>query len=227
MQIWGRRLVWGLAAPFAILSLWFAAGLIGALWPAESARFDGPAGIEIGLVGTPIHYDLLLPLTPDLRRRFTFAADANVAVLAENAEWLLVGWGARDFYMSAGSYSDVPMAAVAKAILGDSAVMRLEAWGAVALEDMPGARKIRLSAEGYRALLSRLDQDLGLRRLVKAPGLTAQDAFFASRGDFSGLRTCNVWVGEVLRAAGVRLGAWTPTPQSLRLSLWWNAVRTP
>lgn len=141
MQIWGRWLVWGLAAPFAILSLWFAAGLIGALWPAESARFDGPARIEISLVGTPIHYDLLLPLTPELRRRFTFAADANVAVLAENAEWLQVGWGARDFYMSAGSCSDVPMAAVAKAVLGDSAVMRLEAWGAVALEDIPGALK--------------------------------------------------------------------------------------
>jgi hypothetical protein len=88
-------------------------------------------------------------------------------------------------------------------------------------------QKIRLSTEGYRALLSRLDHEFGLRRLVKAPGLTAQDAFFASRGDFSGLRTCNVWVGEVLREAGVRLGAWTPTPQSLRLSLWWNAVRTP
>lgn len=227
MRKWGRRLAIGLAAPFLIVALWLGAGLAGALLPGQRASFDGPPVVEIALVGTAIHYDLLLPLTPDLRRRFGFAAAAGVAIAAPEADWLLVGWGARDFYMTAGSYSDVPLGAVAKAVVGDESVIRLEALGPVAPEHFPGARRVRLTAEGYRALLTRLDRDLGPRRLVRAPGLASQDAFFAGRGGFSALRTCNVWVGEVLREAGVHLGGWTPTPQALRLSLWWNGVRTP
>lgn len=227
MRKWGRRLAIGLAAPFLLVALWFGAGLAGALLPGQHARFDGPPAVEIALVGTAIHYDLLLPLTPDLRRRFGFAAAAGVAITAPEADWLLIGWGAREFYMSAGSYREVPLGAVARAVMGDESVIRLEAWGKVAPERLPGARKVRLTAAGYRALLARLDRDLGSRRLVRAPGLAARDAFFAGRGGFSALRTCNVWVGEVLREAGLRLGGWTPTPQALRLSLWWNGVRTP
>lgn len=38
------------------------------------------------------------------------------------------------------------------------------------------------------------------------------------------MRTCNVWVGERLRRAGLPFGNWTPTPQAVRLSLWWNGL---
>lgn len=55
-------------------------------------------------------------------------------------------------------------------------------------------------------------------------GFTDTDAFFPAVGPFNLTRTCNVGVGERLRAAGLPFGAWTPTPQSVRLSLWWNGL---
>lgn len=217
-----------LATPFLLIALWLLAGFAGALIPAQVARHDGPAVVEIGLIATPIHYDLLLPLTPALRRRFGFAAASGVAVDGPEAGWLLVGWGAHGFYTSAGRYADVPAGAVAQGIIGDGSVVRLEAWGQFALTDLPDAQVLRLTASGYEAVLTRIEAELGTPRLVKAPGLTPQDAFFAGSTGFSILRTCNVWMGETLRAAGVRLGGWTPTPQSLRFSLWaWGERAAP
>lgn len=213
-----RGLALLVGVPVALVLLWFLAGLVEALLPGRVAQRDGPPVVEIGLVATPIHYDLLLPLTPDLRRRFAFAEASGVRVAAPDAGWLLVGWGAREFYTSAGSYADVPLRAVLRGIAGDASVIRLEAWGDFPLADFPEITRLRLTASGYEALLARIETELGPP--LPVPGLTGGDAFFAARSPFSALRTCNTWAGEALREAGMPLGAWTPTPQALRLSLW-------
>ena len=41
-------------------------------------------------------------------------------------------------------------------------------------------------------------------------GYTPRDVFYAATGHYGALRTCNVWTGEALRHAGVRMGRWTP-----------------
>lgn len=208
-----------LAAVVAAPLLWFGAGLLGGLIPGPVTPQSGLPAVQIGLVATPIHYDLLLPLEDDLRARFGFAADAGVGIADPAAGWLLVGWGAEGFYTSAGRYSDIPAAAVARAITGDRSVLRLEVWENRPLTDFAQTRSLMLSASGYRALVDRILAELGTPELVQAPGLTRGDAFFRASTPFNGLFTCNAWVGEALRGAGVPVGLWTPSPQSLRLRL--------
>lgn len=88
-------------ATFAVLgfcAVLLVITLIGALVPGARAQFpDEEATTEIGLIAGPIHSDLLLPLTPDIRRHFAFAAADGVEITNLNARWLLVGCGARDF----------------------------------------------------------------------------------------------------------------------------------
>lgn len=220
------RALWLLAVPVIIVAVWFAAGLAGALIPGRIAPAL-PAGppVTVWLVRGPIHYDLLLPLTPEVRERFAFAALGGVAVDAPGAAWLLVGWGARDFYRSAGSYADVQAGPVLRAVTGDRAVLRLQAFGEID-PAAAGLGRIDLAPQGLARLIDRIAADLtrdaaGQPILSQAPGLADTDAFWEAEGHFWALNTCNVWAGEVLRAAGVRLGAWTPTPQALALSLWW------
>ena len=214
------RMLTGLVlAVAALLLLWMLAGLLGGLIPGPTAPQPGPPAVQIGLVATPIHYDLLLPLDDDLRARFGFAAAAGVDIGNPAAGWLLVGWGAEGFYTSAGRYSDIPAWAVARAITGDRSVLRLEAWENRPLADFAQTRSLMLSAQGYEALIDRILSELGTPELVQAPGLTRRDAFFRASTPFNGLYTCNAWVGEALRDAGVPLGIWTPSPQSLRLRL--------
>lgn len=186
---------------------------MGALIPSGGA----PPGddVTIRLAGTAIHYDFLLPTTPETRAAFGFAARAGVPVDAPGAAWILVGWGAREFYTTTGTYSDMSAGPIWSALTGDTSVLRLDVWSDIDLGDRPG---ITMSAAQYTRLLAALAGSTD-RRALAHPGFTETDRFFGGTGRFDVLRTCNVWVGEMLRAAGLRFGIWTPTPQAVRLAI--------
>jgi hypothetical protein len=76
-----------------------------------------------------------------------------------------------------------------------------------------------MSQAQYAALLQAITET-GLGPAIPGAGLTGSDGFLEAGGRFHALRTCNTWTGRMLRAAGVEVGAWTPTPYALRLSLW-------
>ena len=200
------------ALPFAAVAAWFLAGLAGALIPSGGAP---PApGTAFHLVAGPIHYDFLLPADARTRAAFGFAAEAGVRIDAPDTEWILIGWGARDFYTTAGTYADITAGPVWRAVTGDRGVLRIDALPAV---DTQGLATLSLDPARYRRLLAAIAAS---RTGGRVPGgFTATDAFFEAGEGFDALRTCNVWVGEMLRAAGLRFGRWTPTPQSLRLSV--------
>ena len=203
----------------ALVVGWFIAGLIGAAIPGQSRDWPGEATVGIRLAFTPIHTDLLLPIDDDLRARFAFADSAGVGILHPEARWLLVGWGARDYYTAQTVDSALPIGVILRAIGGDSSVIRLEAWFDFVPDDYPNIRVMHLTEGGYAALLDRIEAEIGTPELVMAPGLSQIDAFYAAKSPFSPLQTCNSWVGEALREAGVPLGRWTPTLQAMELSL--------
>lgn len=223
LRRWLLRLT---GAALALPVLWFLAGFLGAVipsggaWPAE--------GIRVGLLRGPIHYDFLLPLTPETRQDFAFAAgDKGVPVTHSDARWLLAGWGSAAFYTTAGTYSDIQASAVWQAATGDRAVMRLDAWGELPDQNIPGLRWITLTPAQYATLragiLGSFTRDAAGRPVLSAAaGFTGSDGFWLAEGRFDLFRTCNVWVGQQLRAAGLRFGLWTPTPQAVALSLWLN-----
>ena len=204
--------------------LYFAAGLVGAVIPGQHADLAAGSDVLIGLARAPIHYDFLLPMSPDLRARYGFAEAAGVPVNAPEAEWLLVGWGSEAFYTTAGSYADLQPGAVWTAITGDKAVLHLDVAGDVSRVE--GIDYFTLSDAQYQALLTRLEADFQRDQtgapLALAAHFNDHDGFFSAKGDFSILHPCNAWVGEVLRAAGVPFGLWTPTPQAVELSLRWH-----
>lgn len=213
----GRWVLRGLATGPILVLAYVCAAALGAVVPG--ARGDVPAGgpdVTVRLLAGPIHYDLLLPATKETRRVFGFAAEADVPVAHPAVEWIVVGWGARAFYTTTGSYRDVEIGAVLRGVFGDGAVLRVDVAGA--LPDDVGGRVLTLSHGRYRALLGAILAARAPGRALDHPGFTETDAFFPALGRFHLFRTCNVWVGEVLRAAGLRFGAWTPMPYSVTLS---------
>lgn len=215
-----------LTALFAAPLLYVAAALIGAVVPGSHVNLPAGADTEIGLVRGPIHFDLLLPLTPDLRRHFGFAALRGVPVDNPWAQWLVVGWGARNFYTTVGDYADLNGNAVWRGVVGDSAVMHLDVAGDV--HKIAGIGFISLSNAQFDALIQAVDASFlfdqtGNPVSLNTLSLGRHDAFYLATGSFNILHTCNDWVGETLRAAGVPFGVWTPIAQSVILSLRWHA----
>lgn len=204
----------------ALPALYIAASIALALIPGPGPDHSGPVTRTIGLIQGPIHTDILFPLTPETRARFAFAEAAGVPVSHPDAEWLMFGWGSAAFYTTAGTYADITASALLTAATGDSAVIRLDVTGP--LPPMENLRFLPLSEPQFQALLTRTLAAFATETPLDHPGFTGLDAFFPAHGRFHLLRTCNVWLGETLRASGIPFGLWTPANWSVTLSLDWN-----
>jgi len=194
--------------------LYLTAGTIGGLIKTGNATLQ-PTDIKIGLLRGPIHTDLLLPATPEIREAFGFLQGSGLPVDHPDIAWIVVGWGARDFYMTTESYADLRPGPVWRAVTGDRAVMRVFVGGQIA--DPVGISWVTVAGPQLDGLVREVlggFEDTALPPLDH-PGLSGNDVFFPATGRFHLFRTCNVWVGDVLRQAGIRVGVWTPFTWSL------------
>ncbi|MGL4238425.1 DUF2459 domain-containing protein [Tabrizicola sp.] len=210
-----RLLALVVALPFLYLAASFALPLI----PGPGPDLSGPKTRTIGLIQGAIHTDILLPLTPEVRTRFGFAAAAGVPLNDPYAEWLLLGWGSAAFYTSTGTYADISAGTVLTAATGDSAVLRLEIGS---LNYQGKMHFLELSEAQFQALLTQTHAAFAGETPLNHPGFSVTDAFFPAKGRFHLFRTCNVWLGETFRASGIPFGLWTPANWSVALSLNWH-----
>ncbi len=173
---------------------------------------------QVALISGPIHYDILIPLDTISKTAFANLSDHGVPVHHQHAKWLVFGWGARDFYTQTGGYSDLSVRSIWRGLTGDASVMRVDVLGP--LSSNLNAQTIALSDTQYASLINALRNSFAPGPLQPLPisGFTDTDMFFTAHGSFHIGRTCNVWVGEIMRAAGLRFGIWTPLPLSVRLS---------
>lgn len=221
-----RAFLFVLFLPLFYITTAFIGGVVTA--PASKTITLPPKLIQIGLISGPIHYDFLLPLTDDTRSAFVFLNTTGLPITAPSAKWLIVGWGAREFYTTVGTYRDVTARAVWRGLAGDNSVMRIDVAGPISPQ--VELLKIWVSKDEYARLLHAIRASFAMGpsnspfRLPEA-GLSGTDIFYAANGRFNLFETCNVWIGQMLREAGLKFGMWTPTPYAVSLSHWLYQTR--
>ncbi|MEJ6391779.1 TIGR02117 family protein [Gymnodinialimonas sp. 2305UL16-5] len=204
-------------APVLLIVLYLLAATFGGLLPGRAADLPDGSDHRIGLLYGPIHVDFLLPATDETRAALDFAQAAGVPIAAPDVGYIVVGWGAHDFYTGTPNWSDLTAGATFRAVTGDRSVLRIDVTGRdIAFDQVP---QIALSDAQYSALLAAIAASAQGEPVV-AEGHGRNAGFVTAEGRFHILRTCNTWLGAMLRAAGIEAGAWTPTPYSVRLSLW-------
>lgn len=183
---------------------YLAAALIGSSIAANADWRPPASGVRIFVADNGVHTDLVLPARDfaDLVRPAHFADPRRAA-----QPMLMFGWGDRDFYLNTPSWWQMNPLRAVRALAGmGPTVVHVSAIP----EPRPGAkiRTLLLRPEEYARLLAHV-------RGTFAPGAPVHgygghDAFYAAHGGYSAFRTCNEWSAGGLRAAGVRMGAWTP-----------------
>jgi uncharacterized protein (TIGR02117 family) len=207
------RLRKGLLAGLLLCLAYLLAGLVGAFVPGPKANVTAGDDVTIHLVRGPIHYDLLLPLNAQVRARFDWLA---IEMDHPGADFLVAGWGGEAFYTTTGTYMDVSPLAVWKGVTGDRSVVRVSLAGPFQ-QDWP-TETLVLSHAQFDALLGVLEDSFATRTPLDVPGFSQWDQFYPAKGRFHIFQTCNAWIGQTLRAAGLRFGVWTPTPYAVTLS---------
>jgi uncharacterized protein (TIGR02117 family) len=177
---------------------------------------------RILVLSNPIHTDIAIPLTEDTRATFGFLAPSGVPVAEPGAEWLIVGWGGRAFYLETPTWADLKPLPAFRALTIDNSVMHVDVAGGID-ESHPSIMPLELNPAQFQhmtdfilASFARKDGDV---IVVPDTAYGQYDRFFEANGYFNAFLGCNTWTAAALRAAGLRTGLWNALPQTLTLSL--------
>jgi uncharacterized protein (TIGR02117 family) len=179
---------------------------LGAL-PVNRDFTETSGGVPVAVCSNGVHTDFVLPVRSEAVDWSTFFPPAHYPVDVTGFDHIGIGWGDLDFYRSTPSWADFDTGIALKALggLGPAAMH-------VQYRPGPGTdarcRSALISIQQYRALANYIAATLVSQRPA-APGYGATDLFYPAQGRFSLIRTCNVWVGQGLKAAGVPTGLWT------------------
>lgn len=210
----GRRATDALLTFAALILAYGAAGLVGGSIPANAGWRPPAHGVTIYVESNGVHTDLVVPVVVagiDWRGliRPGDIADPRYAAY----DHLAIGWGEARFYRETPHWRDVrPLTVLHAAFGSDETLVHVEHIPAPPTG--PETRPIVLTDQQYRRLAAFIQASFahvppGTRPKI-FHGYGAFDAFYSGFGRYDGLMTCNAWTGAALRAAGVRVGRWTP-----------------
>jgi uncharacterized protein (TIGR02117 family) len=219
MRPQSRRLIALLLTP---VGLYFAAAGGLSHLPVNRDWREPTDGVTIYLASNGIHTGLVVPVMSagiDWRQRVR-ASDLPDPKRA--GKWLLFGWGDRDFYQNTPTWRDLRPGIALSALIGSGqTLVHVDHFDDFYTDaDM---RPLRLTTEEYRRLSDFIEMTFADTRDV-VPGYGPRDVFYAAKGRYSILRTCNVWTGDALKAAGVRTAVWSPFPGGI---MRWAKVPPP
>ena len=197
----------------ALVVAYPVAAVIGSAIPLNADWRQAESGVRIYVIDNGIHSDLVLPVVAegvDWRER---APPADLTNPAQGGHsHMAFGWGNRDFYLNTPSWSAISPGRTVRAMIGlGPTVLHVTRLPEPRLG--PKVRTLVLRPEEYRRLVAFIRDTFSAG--PPARGYGDHDSFYAARGRYSAFNTCNQWTSAGLRAAGVRMGAWTPFPSGV------------
>lgn len=202
---------------FCWILLGYAVVVLIGLLPVNNDFVETEEGIEIFVTSTSIHADLILPIqhtAKDWRRDFapdSFQQDTSLAT------HVAIGWGDRGFYLETPTWAELKVSTAVNAMfLPSDCCLHVQMTRASYSFQ---ARSVHISEEQYRRLIQFIEPTFlkdadGKCLLIPGAGYGQSDAFYAARGNYHALNTCNSWVGRALVTAGVRAPWLAPMPKS-------------
>jgi uncharacterized protein (TIGR02117 family) len=182
--------------------------VLGAI-PVSRGFQSASDGVEIAVCSNGIHTDFVLPVKTAEVDWATIFLPAHYPADVTRFDHIGIGWGDLDFYRSTPHWADFDLRIAFKALagLGSAALHVQYRPGPGASEDCGRAE---ISIPQYRALIDYIGATMVSPGWPVAPGYGATDLFYAAHGHFSLWKSCNVWVGQGLKAAGLPTSVWTP-----------------
>jgi uncharacterized protein (TIGR02117 family) len=210
----GRTAAIAGAAILAMLLLYAIAGLIGGAIPTNRGWTAPTEGVEVWVETNGIHTGIVVPKVAQGVDWRPLLPPGDLADPRYGAyPYASIGWGERTFYLETPTWADVRITTVLEASLGSRrTLMHVEHLPRP--REGPDVRRLVLRHDEYRRLAAAIRASFA-DRPAPVRGYTGYDVFYAARGRYSAIRTCNAWTGDVLRASGVRTGWWTPFPWSV------------
>lgn len=192
------------------LVCYFAIGGIGA-WLPENSDFKPTAdGVEIFIYSGNAHSEFILPLkTPDKdwTQQFAIAPESWTSHIA-------IGWGDHKLYTQTQQWADLKLAtAISAMLVPTDSVLHAE----LVAEPYNSSRSVatRISSQQYQQLCEYIVATMAEDQPLEGISFGELDQFIPATGNYHMFNTCNNWVGNGMKAAGIKVGRFTPLPKTV------------
>ena len=194
-----RRLVALAAVPIGVAALYAGAGFALGEIPTGDPAPAGP--VDLAVLSNPFHTDLVMPAL----------GWHELLGLPPEAQYIAVGWGDLSFYAETPTIWDLKLSTALKAMSGTDAATIHVTWVPYPIGGTD-IRRLPVTALQASILKDYIRAGFADTPPVRIPGLAygRNDMFFPAKGHWTPFVTCNEWLAQGLRRAGIRTGLWAP-----------------
>jgi uncharacterized protein (TIGR02117 family) len=197
---------WTLLSVVAVLLIYGLSAVLLSFLPSRTNDLDCEKDKTIYLTTNGVHLDFILPRAscpPELLTQLH---------LADEALYLAFGWGDKGFYLETPNWSDLKVSTAVNALFltSETAVhftryyRSYEHWMALPLCEE------QLVAINDHIWATFATDTAGQVQEIPDSGYTPNDTFYEAEGSYNCIRTCNDWINQGLKKAGVRTSIWSP-----------------
>lgn len=199
-------------ALLALPALYLLAALVGSLVPVNRGWTEPRDGIVVYLISNGVHTDIVMPVRAAGLGWATLLPRRDFDQVDPRASLIAFGAGEQHVYLDTPTWWDLKPRTAGAALTGGKQVMHVQY---VLQPRGEGFRQVRLRPEEYRRLWAAVRASFALDsrgrpQRIDHPGYGPSDAFYRAGGKASMIHTCNIWVADQLRLAGVRTSLWPP-----------------
>ena len=195
-----------------LLGCYFLAALVGSMIPANGDWREPTGGIELFVETNGIHVSLIVPMQAAGEDLSDLIRPQDLPAPSAYGTHAMIGWGHEGVYRNAATWADVRSGDVTAAAFGSDATV-LHVYHRI----NPGPNRIRrrfqVTGTQYRNIIGQIRASFKLPKSgepIHYPGYAEDNLFYAAKGRYSAINTCNEWTAGILRRAGVKVGRWTP-----------------
>lgn len=203
----------GLIAFLLLLLLYFVAAVIGSAIPVNTDREPG-GEITIYLRSNGIHTDFVFPVKNEVMDWEQLVDSTHILSKIGSYDYISFGWGDLEFYQKTPEWDDVTFPTAMRAVFVPSpSAMHIE------FEPQPlffqPTIPVKVTREEYQNLVDYVTWSFqkdfsGNVKPVSDLHYNRNDAFFYAKRSLNSFYTCNTWVNNGLKQAGLPACLWTP-----------------
>lgn len=175
-------------------------------WGTNPKNLNCRADQMIYISSNGMHIDLIMPVTA-LPSIFVQQLSPN-----STTQYYAIGWGDKGFYLDTPSWAELKPSTAMTAMLKKSpTAMHVTQFSKIQPHWVP----ITVCAEQINILNEHITSTFETNaaghpiEIIDA-GYTPNDRFYEAHGNYTGIKTCNIWVNQGLKKASIKTSRWSP-----------------
>ncbi|MBP6116685.1 MAG: TIGR02117 family protein [Neisseriaceae bacterium] len=200
-----------------LLLLLLAIALLGWLSTRHEAAAEAVPSVTVYAVSNGVHISLALPVQHEVFdwRTLFDPANSRRPALAQQQDYVLIGWGSKTFYTQVPTWSELTLPLAVQALAFDAAAFNVTYLPQPQVGE--SVRAMRLSGRQYRQLVEAMVADVpvfkaqnGQPKMIPGVHYGVTDVFYEAKGRYTPWFTCNEWIRQRLNQAEVDMPLWSP-----------------